>query len=139
MLSKKNTYSLDIGKRALKTNQVTGEDRTGKISSWDNQALSTIEADFALQEFLGPRADSSDAKMELYKRISLDGYAYQKDLPNNISEKQTINTIYAYFIGSGIDTDLLEQPTNKELDFDDYKDVIGKLVSEKNKEYKKEE
>ena len=57
MLSKKNTYSLDIGKRALKTNQVTGEDRTGKISSWDNQALSTIQADFALQEFLGPRAE----------------------------------------------------------------------------------
>ena len=80
--------------------------------------------------------DSSDAKLEMYKRISVDGYVYQKDLPNNIKEKQTINTIYAYFIGSGIDTDLLEQPTQKEIDFDEYKDVIGKLVSEKNKEYK---
>jgi len=136
MLSKKNTYSLDIAKRALKTNQVTGDDRTGKISSWDNNALSTIEADYALKEFLGCRADSADAKLELYKRISIDGYVYQKDLPNKISEKQTINTIYSYFIGAGIDTDLLDQPQTKELNFEDYKDVIGKLVDNETKKIK---
>jgi len=56
ILTKKNTYSLDINKRALKTNQITGSNKISRVSDADNNALSIIGADFALKEFLGPRA-----------------------------------------------------------------------------------
>ena len=56
MLQKKNTFSTSIDKRSLKTNQVTGDDKVARISDVESYALSTIEADAALREFLGPRA-----------------------------------------------------------------------------------
>lgn len=113
VLSKKNTYSLDINKRALKTNQVTGDDKIARLTDQENYMLSAIGANNAMKEFLGPRADSADAKMDLYKNISMYGYAYMKDLSNDINEKQTINTVSAYLIGCGIKTDLLEKNTEE--------------------------
>jgi len=116
MLSKKNTFSLDISKRSAKTNQVTGEDKIARISDVENYALSVLGADAALKEFLGPRADSNDAKMEMYKNISEYGYTYLKDLPNDMSKKQSINTIYQYLVGSGLVTDLIETPNDIDND-----------------------
>jgi len=79
---------------------------------------------------LGPRADSADAKLEMYKNISMQGYVYQKDLPNDINQKQTINTIDAYFIGCGLQTDLLDNPGRTQIDFDSIKDIFGKFNRE---------
>lgn len=50
-------------------------------------------ADSALKEFLGPRADNKDSKIEMYQRISEDGYLSLNDLSNNIESSQTINTV----------------------------------------------
>ena len=124
MLSKKNTYSLDISKRSLKTNQVSGDSKIARISDAENFSLSTIGADSALKEFLGPRADANDSKMELYKQISMYGYCYQKDLPNDLRKKQTLNTINSYLIGAGIESDLLEDtnPINIEK-------ILSKITS----------
>ena len=74
----------------MKTNQVTGKSKTSRISDADNNALNVIGANFALKEFMGPRADSSDSKADMYRDISLYGYCYQKDLSDNINEKQTL-------------------------------------------------
>ena len=112
ILSKKNSYSLSISQRSLKTNQVTSDSKVARISDAENYSLSAIGADYALKEFLGPRADAQDSKTELYKQISNFGYAYQKDLPNDLSKKQTLNTIDVFFIGAGIETDLLEDNVN---------------------------
>jgi len=114
ILSKKNTYSLDINKRNLKTNLVTGDDKIARVTDAENYALSVIEADYALQEFFGARADSSLKKTEMYKQISMYGYTYLKDIPKDISENQVLNTIYALLIGAGIDSDLLDQPIDEE-------------------------
>jgi hypothetical protein len=92
ILSKKNTYSLDISKRTLKTNQVTDDNKIARLTDAENYSLSAIGANYALKELLGPRADSSDGKIDLYKQISMYGYAYQKDLSNDLSEKRTLNT-----------------------------------------------
>ena len=126
-LSKKNTYSLDISQRSMKTNQVTGKSKISRISDGDNNALSAIGADFALKEFMGPRADSSDAKIDMYRDISLYGYVYQKDLSNNLNEKQTLNTVNVYLTGAGFETDLLE-PLPKSVTDDMYKE-ISKLTN----------
>jgi len=57
MLSKKNTYSLDISKRNMKTGQVTADDKIARISDMETFSLLTYKDDnVALKEFLGPRA-----------------------------------------------------------------------------------
>jgi UDP-N-acetylmuramyl pentapeptide synthase len=78
-----------------------------RISDVENYALSAIGADEALKEFFGPRADAEDAKMEMYKNISKQGYTYLNDLPNDLSKKQTLNTVNSYLIGAGITSDLI--------------------------------
>ena len=107
ILSKKNSYSLNIDKRNMKTGQVTGEDKIARISDAENYALSTLEADYGLQEFFGPRADNAKAKMQMYKQIANEGYVQLESLERNIEDSQTINTVDVYFTGAGILTDLI--------------------------------
>lgn len=107
MLSKKNTFSLNIDKRNLKTGQVTAIDKIARISDMENYCLLSYKNDsVALKEFLGPRADSMDAKQEMYKEISKQGYCYMKDLPNDVSKKQALNTVNVLLLGAMIDNDL---------------------------------
>jgi hypothetical protein len=107
MLSKKNTYSLDINKRNMKTGQLTGEDKIARISDMETLSLLTYKEDpVCLREFLSARADSMDSKATMYKEISKQGYVYMKDLPNDISKKQTLNTVSTLLLGAGIDNDV---------------------------------
>lgn len=53
MLSKKNTSSIEIDQRNAKTGQVTAGDKNSRISDSDGFALTVIEADAALKEFMG--------------------------------------------------------------------------------------
>src|SRR5699024_7533264 len=71
MLQKKNAYSLSNTSRSLKTNQVSGEDRIARISNMESSALKAIGSDSILKELMGPRSDSSDAKNEMFKQISM--------------------------------------------------------------------
>ena len=107
ILSKKNTWSLDINKRNLKTGQLSGDNRIARISDAENYCLLTYKTDnYALKEFLSARSDSLDAKNEMYKEISRQGYCYMKDLPNDIKKKQSINTVSILLVGAGLDNDL---------------------------------
>jgi hypothetical protein len=114
ILSKKNTYSLDIAQRNMKTGQVTGADKIARISDVESYSLVAIGADHALQEFLGPRADNSTAKTDLYKDINLYGYSYLKDMGRDITENQTLNTLYVYLMGAGLENDLLKEDMSAE-------------------------
>lgn len=106
-MSKKNTYSLSIKQRNLKNNQVTGHDAIARISDLEVNALKAINADASLREFMGPRADSSDMKSELYNQISNYGYAELDTMTSNLANKRTLNTVSQYLIGAGLDNDLL--------------------------------
>jgi hypothetical protein len=114
ILSKKNTYSLDIAQRNMKTGQVTGADKIARISDVESYSLVAIGADHALQEFLGPRADNSTAKTDMYKDINLYGYSYLKDMGRDITENQTLNTLYVYLMGAGLENDLLKEDMSAE-------------------------
>ena len=108
-LSKKNTYSLSISSRNMKTGTVTGHDKIARLSDIESYSLAAIGADNALKEFLGSRADNMESKTELYKQIGMYGYAYLKDLPENIEKSQAINTVAVYLMGAGLDNDLLNK------------------------------
>jgi len=107
MLMKKNSYSLDIDQRSQKTNQLSGDDKVARITEAENYALSVYEADESLKEFLGPRADDSVAKTAMYKQIMTEGYCKLEDLPNDVANKYTLNTVDTYLIGAGIMSDLV--------------------------------
>lgn len=78
-----------------------------RISDLEVNALKAINADASLREFMGPRADSSDMKAELYNQISNYGYAELDSMTSNLANKRTLNTVSQYLIGAGLDNDLL--------------------------------
>lgn len=115
ILSKKNTYTLDISKRNAKTGQVTGDSKIARISDLETTALTAIGADAALKEFLGPRADDSKGKNKMYADIGNFGFVSQADIPSSLEDKQTINTISNYLTAAGLDNDLVTDTRVLEL------------------------
>ena len=69
--------------------------------------MEAINAKHSLKELLSARADSSDAKAEMYKNISMYGYTSLEDLPDDLRNKRTLNTVSQYLIGAGLENDLL--------------------------------
>ena len=106
ILSKKNSYGMDISIRDQKSGQVTGDSRTSRISDLEASALKAINADATLKELMGSRADDMGSKNQLYSDISTYGYAKLEDMPDRIEDKRTLNTISSYMYSAGIDNDL---------------------------------
>lgn len=111
MLSKKNVFTIDMNQRNMKTNQVTSESKSGRVSDSEMFSLLANDCDNALKELLGPRADSNDMKEQMIGAINRDGYVSLKDLKSDIKNKQTLNTVDVYLMGSGLKSDLIT-PTN---------------------------
>jgi len=107
IVSKKNSIAGNIKKRNMRTGQVTDKSKAVHVSDLENSAIQVIGADLALKELFGPRADSTDAKNEMYVRISNEGYFRTTDLPNNKKNKTTLNTVNVLFLGAGIKTNLV--------------------------------
>ena len=76
-------------------------------SDMENFAMTTYDANEAMREFLGPRADDLVMKNEMYAEISRKGYVNLDDLTSDVSNKKTINTLDVYFICMGIKTNLI--------------------------------
>lgn len=107
ILSKKNSFSLDINVRNAKTGQVTGDSKVARLSDMENYSFNVMGADNALKELMGPRSDNRESKQQLYQNIATYGYAKLADLESDVEDSQTINTIDVYFMGAGIITDLV--------------------------------
>jgi hypothetical protein len=107
LLAKKNRYAFDTEEIELKSGQVKGESKVASISDPETFALSAINANAALKEFLGPRADNHSQKMEMYRQIMKDGYSTLSSLTEDISKSVTLNTINTYLLASGIRSDLI--------------------------------
>ena len=107
ILSKKNHYSFDNDERSLKTGDVKGESKVASLSDPESFALSAIGADAALKEFLGPRADNTIQKQEMYREIARDGFCTLGSLTPGNKGSTTLNTLNTYLLASGIRTDLI--------------------------------
>lgn len=116
ILSKKNTYSLDIDNRNTKTGQVSGDAKIARISDAELYGLTVFQADAAIKEFYSARADNMVAKNDMYSKISKYGYVYLDELNTDITKNQTLNTINTYLLGAGIKSDLVEDDTTKAAD-----------------------
>jgi hypothetical protein len=60
-----------------------------------------------LRELNGPRADDAYMKDQMLREISLNGYVSINSLDDDVLNKTTLNTTSVYFLGMGINTDLV--------------------------------
>lgn len=106
---KKLGLSTDTGERNMLTGQVTGHDKNSRNSDAETTALLTIGAQKSLKEFMSARADDMVMKREMNQKIMKDGYVSLDDLTDLPENKTALNTTAAFFIGSGLITDLVSK------------------------------
>jgi hypothetical protein len=107
LLAKKNKYTLDNEKVGLKSGQVKDDSKVANITDPETFALTAINADQALKEFLGPRADNQGKKIQMYRQIARDGFTTLEDMEGDIAQSTTVNTVNTYLLASGIRSDLV--------------------------------
>lgn len=108
MAFSKNHTSTTGSKRDPKTGQVTGEDRTARVTDVEAFSLIVQGQYSAAQEFYGPMADDTVAHYEMLRAIQRDGEVELRDLPNDPLNKVTMNTINAFMIGSCLETNFID-------------------------------
>ena len=89
------------------TGQVTGADKNGRESDLENSMLVALGMENCLKELNGPRSDDMVAKREMLSEIATKGYVKYSDLTYDVNNKTTLNTVNAYFLGMGINSDLV--------------------------------
>ena len=109
MKRKKNASATNIDQRDMKTDQVSGHDKAGRTSDMEVYAMSTYGADAALKEFMSFRADDMTMKNEAYSKIYNEGYLDMNELPDDVSNKKTLNTANVYLISMGLMSDLVSK------------------------------
>ncbi len=107
LLFKKNSTSTDISQRSALTGQVTAKDKNGRQSDTENFALLALNSEYILKELMGPRADDMQMKQEMYAQIAKKGFVSLEELPNNVDNKTTLNTLDVYLMGMDIKSDLI--------------------------------
>lgn len=121
-LMKKSAASIKISKRNPKTGQVVGDDKNARNSDSEVYSLATLGANAALREFLGPRADDSRAKSEMYSKIGDNGFVSLDELTDDPYNKTAVNTFDVYFLMQGLRTNMIERldkiPGPRERDYD---------------------
>lgn len=109
MVFKKNHTSISANKRDAKTGQVTGSDKTARITDVETYSLLVQEQYNAAREYYGPMSDDTSASYEMARIIQRDGEVSLNDLPNDPLNKVTLNTINYFMLGAGLSTNLIER------------------------------
>ena len=89
------------------TGQVTAADKNGRETDLENALLVAVGLDATLKELNGPRADDMYMKNEMLHDIATNGFVRYADLTSDLTNKTTLNTVNVFFLGMGIDTDLV--------------------------------
>lgn len=106
-ITKKNSMSIDINMRDMKTGLLISDDKNGKTSDREMEALAVMGLDQTMRELSRPRADAMEAKSEMYSTISTTGQVSLNDLPDNPDDSLAKNLLNVYMLGAGLDTNLL--------------------------------
>ena len=106
-LAKKNGISTTVDTRSALTGQVTGADKNGRESDLENSMLIALGMENLLKELNGPRADDPIMKQQMYTEINNKGYFSLDELESDPANKTTLNTVNTFFLGMGLNTDLV--------------------------------
>jgi len=109
MVISKSHTSISNTKRDARTNQVTGDDKTARVTDVETFSLIVQELYATAEEEFGPMSDDSAAMYEMLRLIQRDGEVSLRDLPKDPTNRTTMNTIEMYMLASGLCTNMIEQ------------------------------
>lgn len=108
MVATKSHTSVTNTKRDAKTGQVTGSDKTARVTDVEGYSLIVQELYASARESFGPMADNEAAFFEMQRQIQKNGEVSLADLPNDPLSQKTTNTVFYLMLGSCISTNLIE-------------------------------
>lgn len=109
IITKKNSMSINIDTRDVRTGLLTGYDKNSKQSDREAEAIAIRSLDAVSKELSRSRADSMNDKSIMYNTINNLGQVYLSDLPDEISDSISNNLTSTYFIGAQLYTNLVNQ------------------------------
>lgn len=109
MVFTKGHTSVTNTKRDARTGQVTGSDKTARVTDVEAYSMIVQELYACAQEAYGPMADDQAAMYEMLRLIQKDGEVSLEDLPNDTLNKTTMNTVDVFMKGSGLITNMVDE------------------------------
>lgn len=106
-ITKKNSMSVEISQRDMKTGLLNSIDKNGKSSDREMEAFSVIGLTHTMREFGTAKADYMKAKNIMYNTISIKGQVSEKDIPIEPEDSLSKNLLSTYLIGAFINTNLI--------------------------------
>ena len=107
LVNNKNHIPVTNGKRDPRTSQVTQESKAARISDTEQFALICQGNKKILKEMFGPRGGDPHMRDEMEHQISTTGSASLDEMLDSKFNKTSLNTANVYFIGAGLETDLV--------------------------------
>lgn len=108
-LAKKNSMSIDIDQRDMKTGNLVNQDKNGQTSDREMEALAVMGLDKTMVELSRPRGDAMNSKSVMYNTINTVGNVSLDDLPYDNDEVLGKNMLNVYMLGAMLDTNLINQ------------------------------
>ena len=109
MVMTKSHTSVSNTKRDAFTGQVTGSDKTARVTDVEAFSLVVQELYSSAQEYYGPMSDDGAAMYEMLRLIQRDGEVSLKDLPKDNLNKMTMNTLNYFMLGSGLCSNMIDE------------------------------
>lgn len=107
-LISKNSMSTNIAIRDNKTGRLTGADKNGQTSDREMESLVVSGMDHTIRELSTARADSMEAKQQMYNTISTVGQVSEEDIKLSPTDSLSKNMLNVYMLGSHLDTNLID-------------------------------
>ena len=106
-VTKKNSMSLDISNRDMRTGLLNGGDKNGKMSDREFESLIINGSDSTIKEFSRLRADAMEQKSQALNTINITGTLSLSDLQSESDEVLSRNMLDTYFTGAHLKTNLI--------------------------------
>jgi len=107
IVRKKTSTGTDLSARSQITGQLVSDSAIGRVSDEELYALTTVDAEYIMKEFFGPRSDNVIKRQQMYQKISTDGFFNYDDLDSNINQQVTLNYLDTTILAAGLQSDLV--------------------------------
>lgn len=106
-ITKKNSMSINIDNRDMRTGLLNGVDKNGKMSDREFESLIINNSEYTIKEFSRLRADAMEQKSQAMNIINITGTLSLDDLKSENDEVLSRNMLDAYFMGAQLKTNLI--------------------------------
>ena len=108
MLSKKTNSSMNTSKRDMRTGLLLQEDKGGKETDREFEALASYGLDYTTEEFRSVKADAMKASAEMATVIRNKGTVSEEDYVVTKQDSLARNMLSVYLLGANIHSNLVD-------------------------------